>query len=60
MTNDQANELFDALRRRHDTKVAQLRKLFDSDDGTEIFDLASKVLGSRLGAPIGSQSPTSG
>lgn len=50
MTNEQASELIEGLRRRHEAKIEQLTKLFESEDGRRVFDLASKVIGNPISA----------
>lgn len=50
MTNEKATELIDVLTRRHQEKIEQLTKLFDSEGGLGVFDLASKVIGNDVSA----------
>lgn len=51
MMNEQAtSELIDALTRRHYDKIEQLMKLFESEGGPGVFDLASKVIGNPISA----------
>lgn len=50
MRNEEVRELIESFRRRHDVKIDQLAKLFDSEGGFGIFDLASQVLGDPISA----------
>lgn len=50
MINEQASQVIDAFRRRNEARTEQLKKLFESDEGFEIFELASQVLGDPIGA----------
>lgn len=50
MSEEQLAEIISDMTRRHQERVEQLMKLFDSDGGPEIFELAEKVLGRGVSA----------
>lgn len=50
MTNEQVSELIGALRSRHELRIEQLSKLFESAEGSGVFELASQVLGDPISA----------
>lgn len=50
MTDDQVRELIDILHGRHELKIAQLMRFLESEGGSDLFNLASSVLGDAVKA----------